>query len=1161
MHLNFYGKIQILSRFYLPKLFLVMKLTVVLVFLSCVHISAKTYSQNVSLSAKNLSLAKALTLISEKSDHFLLYKHNEIKDAAPVSFNFKNVALAEALKEVLKNQPFTFTIEQKTIVVTKVTPIKESTKQPIIDIKGKVLGEGGAPLPGAGIRVKGAKQATTSDGDGTFSLTNLPADAILVVTYVGYVPQEVVVGTKTNLVINLVEESNSLKTLVVVGYGKQERKDVTGSISSIDAKKIKDQAVVSLDNAMAGQMAGVQVSQATGAPGGGSTVRIRGAGSLTAGNEPLYVVDGFPVTNDYNQRNNPLATINPADIDNIQVLKDASATAIYGSRGSNGVVIITTKSGKLGASKMDFSLSTGVQQVEKTLEMLNASEYAVYMNEARNNAWINSAAGRSASDPNSVRLNNVMYLLPASLSDPASLGEGTNWQDEIFRSAPVGNYQLNFSGGNDKTKYFVSGGYLTQDGIVLGNDLKRYSFRVNVESQVNKIVKVGANLTPSYTFSNQTLAEGNWQGGGIIQSALAAGPHLKPYNADGSYTKITGLNLGTSEVDNPVKIAKEYFHQQGNMRLLGTAFAEVSLLKDLNFKALVGGDLRNFREDIFNPSIVNPNSVNDTKLATANNNTVENRNWLAEFTLNYNKKFKKHAIDGLLGYTIQQENISQNSIAATSFPNDQIKTISAAGAITSATSIKQEWALLSYLARMNYSFNNKYLLTGTLRTDGSSRFGSENRWGVFPSFSLGWRVSEENFMKNVNWLSDLKIRTSYGITGNNFISNYGAIALTAADNYIFGGSGGNVSNGIRLSSIANTLLSWEKNKQLDLGLEFGILKNRMSLAFDYYNKRTSDLLLNVPTPTLTGYSNALQNIGEIQNKGFEFTLVSRNFVNEFKWTTDFNFSTNNIKVLALGTDGSRILARQTTFAAGNTHVTEIGAAPGSFFGYKVIGVYQNQNEVDTQPGIKNANGTTASRPGQIKFADINGDGTITADDRTNIGSPFPDFTYGMTNTFAYKGFDFSFTLQGVQGFEVLNAARRFYGSYAGLNNSLKSATNGWKSEAAPGDGMIPQIDRNFGALGVASVINNATSAFVEDGSFLRIRNVTLGYNLPSSVAQTLKVSNARLSFTVQNLHTFTKYQGYNPEVSVEGGNPLMPGVDSGAYPLARTFVLGLNFGF
>lgn len=1158
MQLKFYGKIH-KNGLFTNQLFLKMKLTVILLIIGCLQLNAKSFSQNITLKGKNIPLEKVLIEIGTQSGYYFFYKSNELAKATPVTINFKELTLEQALAESFRDQPFTYQIDLKTIVVTKKDVV--AAQKSFATIKGKVLDEKGQPLPGATVKVKGQSKLTQTNIQGDFSFDGLADNAVLVISFTGYVTQEVSILNKQFISVSLQSSNQKLDEIVFVGYGTQQRKDVTGAISSLSAKKIEDQPVVSLDNAMAAQMAGVQVTQATGAPGGGSTVRIRGAGSLSAGNEPLYVIDGFPVTNDYDQRNNPLNTINPADIDNIQVLKDASATAIYGSRGSNGVVIITTKSGKSGVSKMDFSINTGVQQVERKLDVLNASEFATYINESRNNAWINSGPGRSASDPNSARTNNVMYLLPAAFTDPSTLGVGTNWQDEIFRTAPMSNYQLSFSGGGDKTKYFVSGGYLTQDGVVLNSDLKRYSFRVNVESQVNKRVKVGANLTPTYSFSNQSLAEGNWQGGGIIQSALTAGPHLKPYDANGNYTKITGQGIGTSEVDNPVKIANEYFHQQGTMRLLGTAFAEFNIAKDLNFKTLVGTDMRNFREDIFNPSTINPNSVNATKVATGNNNTLENRNWLSEFTLNYAKTIKKHSFDALLGYTIQKENIEFNSISGTNFPNDDVKTMSAAGLISSATATKEEWSLLSYLARLNYSYNGKYLATATFRTDGSSRFGVDNRWGTFPSVSLGWRISEEDFMKDINWLSELRLRTSYGLTGNNFISNYGAIGLTTQENYPLGLSGGIVNNGLRLSNIPNSNLGWEKNEQLDIGLEVALLQNRIAMSFDYYKKNTSDLLLRVPVPTLTGYANALQNIGEIQNKGFEFTLSSRNMVEDFKWTTDFNFSTNNIKVLALGPDGASILARQTTFAAGNTHITEVGGEPGAFYGYKVIGIYQNAADVANSPAVENANGVKISKPGQLKFYDADDDGIITAGDRTNIGSPFPDFTYGMTNSFSYKSIDFAFTLQGVQGFEVLNAARRFYGNYAGSYNVLRSAANGWKSESDPGDGKSPQLDRNFGALGIASVVNNATSQFVEDGSFLRIRNITLGYNLPASALKAIKVANARLSFTVQNAFTFTKYEGYNPEVSVEGANPLVPGVDSGSYPLARTFMFGLNFGF
>lgn len=1158
MQLNVYGKIRILSGLLPSKMFLAMKLTITLLILGCLQLSAKSFSQSITLTGKNITLEKALISIGEQSGYFFFYKYTELVKAKPVTLNLKGVSLQKALEESFKNQPFVYTIDNKTIIV-KVADQQQMKKA--VEIKGRIVDDKGQPLPGAVIKVKGTSKVTAADANGNFSFKDLSDAAVLVISYTGYIPQEVNVGNKIAIEVSLKEDNQSLNTVVVVGYGTQQKKDITGSISSMNAQKIKDQPVVSLDQAMAGQMAGVQVTQATGAPGGGASVRIRGAGSLSAGNEPLYVVDGFPVTNDYNQRNNPLSTINPADIDNIQVLKDASATAIYGSRGSNGVVIITTKSGKSGGSKIDFNINTGVQQVERTLDVLNAKEFAVYINEARNNAWVNSAPGRLITDPNTVR-NNVMYNLPAIFADPESLGIGTDWQKEIFRTAPMSNYQLSFSGGNEKTKYFLSGGYLTQEGIVLNTDLKRYSFRLNVESQVNKSIKVGANITPSYTFSNQGLVEGNWQGGGIIQSALTAGPHLSPYDGNGNYTKITGQGIGTSEVDNPLKIAKEYFHQQGNLRLLGTAFVDINMLKDLNFKTLVGVDLRNFEEDIFNPSVINPNSVNATKLPTGTYVDSSSKNWLSEFTLNYKKQLNKHSFDVLAGYTIQKEKTDLTVLNGTNYANDLVKTVNAAGLVTTSPgSGPQEWSLLSYLARINYSYNDKYLLTATFRRDGSSRFGGDNKWGSFPSISLGWRMSEEDFLKDVSWLSELRLRTSYGLTGNNFIANYGSIGLTGIENYVFGASGGSVNNGIRLVSIENSLLGWERNKQLDLGLELSLLQNRFSMSFDYYRKTTSDLLLNVPVPTLTGYSNALRNIGEIKNKGFEFTITSRNILKEFKWTTDFNISTNNIKVSALGPDGSPILARQTTFAAGSTHITEIGAEPGSFYGYKVLGVYQNADDVTNNAAFQNASGVRTSKPGQLKFADVDGDGVITANDRTTIGSPFPDFTYGMTNSFSYKNFDFAFTLQGVQGFEVLNAARRFYGNYAGSYNVLSSTANGWKSESNPGDGVSPQIDRNFGAVGASSVVNSVTSQFVEDGSFLRIRNITLGYNLPASVLRTLKVANARLSFTVQNAFTFTNYEGYNPEVSVEGANPLVPGVDSGGYPLSRTFMFGLNFGF
>ncbi len=1118
---------------------------------------------HLKLEKSSYSLLQLFQEIERKTEFKFFYTQQVIKNSPSLTAINSSGSVEEHLMQVAKQTNLRFKQVNNTI---SVIPVSNQTQELITKeiqlatIVGTVTDNTGAPMPGVTIVVQGTTTGTVTDIDGKYSI-EASEGQVLVFSFIGFQTTSRVVGTSSVLDVRLSEDENNLQEVVVIGYGTIQKKDITGAVSAINADKIKDQQVPSLDLALAGQMAGVVVTQATGAPGGGASVRIRGAGSLSAGNEPLYVVDGFPVTNDFDQRNNPLNTINPADIDNIQVLKDASATAIYGSRGSNGVILITTKSGKSGTSRIDFNVSSGVQQVEKYVDVLNAREFAIYANEARNNAWVNSGPNRLPTDPNSVRGNNVMYLLPEVFQNPEALGEGTNWQKEIFRTSRMNNYQLNFSGGNDKTKYFVSAGYLDQQGVIINSDLKRYSFRVNVESQMNKRVKVGANITPTYTFSNQSLAEGNWQGGGIIQSAITAAPHLTPYDAEGNYTKVTGQGIGLSEVDNPVKIAREYFHQQGTLRLLGTAFAEFSLVDNLKFKTLVGGDIRNFREDIFSNSLINPNSVNPTKPAVGTNATSQTRNWLAEFTLSYAKSFGKHNVDAVLGYTAQNELQDINRITGTNFPNDNIKTINAAGLITSAFNTKEEWSLLSYLARVNYNFDDRYLLTATFRQDGSSRFGADSRWGFFPSVSLGWRISEENFMSDISWISELRLRASTGLTGNNFIANYGAIGLTSPENYIFGLNGGVVNNGIRLSNIPNTRLGWETNRQTDIGLELGILQNRFYLSADYYQKRTSDLLLNVPVPTLTGYTTALQNVGEILNKGLEFTVTSRNTVGAFKWTTDFNFSTNQIRVEALGPDGSPIISRQATSASAPTHITQIGSEPGSYFGYQVIGVYQNQQDIDSSPVIRNGNGTVQSKPGQLKFADINGDGVINASDRTILGSPFPDFTYGMTNTFNYKNFDFAFTLQGVQGFEVLNMARRYYGNYSGTYNVLRSTANGWKSEADPGDGVSPQINRNFNSLAGSNVVNNVTSLFVEDGSFLRIRNITVGYNLPQASLEKLKLSSARLSFTVQNAYTFTKYEGFNPEVSAQGGSTLVPGVDAGGYPLARSFMFGLNVGF
>lgn len=1129
-----------------------MKLTAILLFIGCLQLSAKSFSQNINLSAKNMSLEKALSIIGNQSGHFFFYRYNDLRKAKSVTLDLKNTPLKQALEEAFRNQPFTYTIDNKTIVVNKKTETPVAPKPelaPLADVKGKVLNEKNEPLPGATIRVKGANKMTVSDADGVFSLTGVPDDAVIVVSYTGYIQKEFTAASAADIVVVLKEEDSNLKAVVVVGYGTQQRKDVTGSIATISSQKLKDQVVTTIDAAMAGLAAGVQVSQASGSPGGGVSVRVRGAGSVTAGNEPLYVIDGFPVTNDYNQLNNPLNTISPNDIESIQILKDASATAIYGSRGSNGVVIITTKSGKSGVSRINFDAYTGIQEVAKKIELLDAEGFGKYINETRNNGWIDR--GGSASDPNSVR-NNALYNIPAFTADPSTMGKGTDWQDEIFRSAPMRNYQLSFSGGNEKTKYYISGGYLGQDGVVIGSDFKRYSFKLNIESELSKRIKVGANITPSYTTSNVSDAEGHWTTGAVILSALLIPPHLPVYNPDGTYTTARALGNGFSSVENPVKVALEKVNKFNRFRLLGTSFAEIELYRDLKFKTMVGVDLASSRNRTFIPSVIGRDGAAPPQIPSGSATSTENVNWLTELTLNYNKRFGAHAVNAVVGYTAQQEEFQSNMVSATNFPNDLVQTINA-GVVNGGSSDIQQWTLLSYLARANYSYDNKYLLTATIRRDGSSRFGADNKWGVFPSVSLGWRISQEDFMQNIAWLSELKLRTSYGVTGNNFIGNYEHIGLMTGQNYIFGSGSGAIVNGVRPSTFANANLGWERNNQFDAGVEIGVFDNRIALAVDYYDKRTSDLLLDVQTPLVTGFPNATQNIGKVKNHGFEFTLNTKNLVNAFKWSTDFNISFNKNEVLELGPGGAPVYA---SYQINNSHITQIGGELGAFFGYDVIGVFQNQKEIDENPSFAD------SKPGHLRFRDVDGDGKLSTADRTVLGSSLPDFTWGLTNSFSYNNFDLSVMVQGVQGFEIMNLGRRFYSNYAGTGNSLAASyENAWRSEADPGDGKTPRLNRDLARYTSSNASANISSVFIEDGSFWRIRNIALGYTFSEKLVSKIGAKSIRFYGSVQNAFTKTDYIGYNPEISNVGSSATAPGVDYGGYPVARTFTFGFNLGF
>ena len=1017
-------------------------------------------------------------------------------------------------------------------------------------ISGQITDQStGETLPGVNILAKGTSTGTVTDVDGNYRLT-VPDDAeTLVFSSVGYTSQEVAINNQTVINMGLAPDVQSLSEVVVVGYGTQQRRDVTGSVASIPAESIDELPVSNFSEALSGQVAGVQVQQTTGAPGGGLNIRVRGAGSITAGNEPLYVIDGYPVSNNTNiasegapdQAINPLSSLNPNDIESIEVLKDASAAAIYGSRGANGVVLITTKRGEAGKPQVQFNAYAGIQEVTKTIDMLNAYQFAELSREAFNNAWVDR--GGNPNDPNEVRPDGERLRIPPEFLNTDLLEANTDFQDAIFTTAPIQNYQLSVSGGNENARYFVSGGYFDQEGIVKSSGFERFSARANVDVDVSEKVKIGLHLTPTYSINDLASAEGHWAGNGAINAALAIMPIFPLRTPDGGYGSQVDFGYGMPTISSPYAIVNEYQGELRQLRLLGNVFGEYEIIEGLTFRTSIGTDINTYRTNTYSPTIIDRQG----NPSVANFNTAQEVNWLNENTLNFSRLIDEdHNVGALLGVTIQKEMWETSSIEATNFPNDIIPTLNA-GQVTAGGSRAEEWSLLSYLGRVNYTFKDKYLATATIRTDGSSRFGQDTRWGVFPSASLGWRISEENFMQNIATVSDLKLRASYGVTGNNFIDNYGAIGLLTGDNYVFGSGTGNLVNGLAQNTLSNPELSWETTRQLDVGLELGLFEDRLFFVADYYLSNTSDLLLEVPIPTSTGFDISLQNIGKVENEGLEFALTSRNFTGNFQWTTNANISFNRNKVLALGPEGDPI---RTGSGIGNTHITEVGEPIGNFYGYIQEGVYVDQQDLDSSPSFPN------SQPGDVKYRDVDENGEITPDDRTIIGNNRPDFVWGVTNSFVFKGFDLNVILQGVQGNEILNLSSRFISNLEGNQNQRVEVLDRWRSPEQPGNGIIPRASSR-----TTGNNNNVSTRWVEDGSFVRVRNITLGYNFPGSLFTSTFIQSARAYLGIQNAFTFTDYKGYNPEVNLEGNAPLTPGTDYGGYPLARTYTIGVNLNF
>lgn len=1018
-------------------------------------------------------------------------------------------------------------------------------------IRGLVENEKGAALSGVSILLthdeKKTQLSTTSDEQGVFTFQQLDSKGpyTITITHVGFEKKiirkpQLNPGREEALVITLKPSADDLNQVVVIGYGSQSRSKTTGAMAQVRSNSFKDMPVTRIEQALAGQMPGVQVIQYSGAPGTGVLLRVRGLGSVTAGNQPLYVIDGFPA----NEAN--LSMLNTGDIESVNVLKDAAAAAIYGSRGSNGVVLITTKKGNTSKPRFSFDAFYGQQSVVKKIDMMDAYEYARFVQDARNNWWVDQKAGNSPSDPNSVR-TNVVGKIPDFLQPYLAGQQGltnTDWQDAIFRKADMQNYALSVSGGNEITKYYVSGNYFDQQGIVINSDFKRYSVRTNIETKLSQAMTFGLNMAPSYTQQN-VISEGGHSNDGVITTALIAMPNFPVYNADGSFAlgnqAREASKYSMAVLENPVAVANLINNKVNNFRLLGGAYLDIKLLKGLTVKTYFGADYFASTEDYFRPSVLGVYRVAPPSQATGKSGTANNINYVSENTLNYTAQFNdRHNLSVLAGYTVQKENRKSNSVTGTKYPNDQVPSVSAATSISAGTSTVQEWSLLSYIGRVAYDFDNKYLISASVRRDGSSRFGINNRWGWFPSASIGWRISEESFLKSVDLISDLKLRASYGKTGNFQIPNYGSYALLSSNNYVLNGS---VINGQVPSSAPNPELSWEKTDQVNLGLDLGILKNHLTLSVDYYTSKTNDLLLDVPVPYSSGYTTMLKNVGKVSNKGIELNLTGRAQIGPVEWTGSLNFSANRNKVEELGPGQSQIIVGR--------NITQIGQPIGSFYGYKVLGVFTSQHELNNYPHL------STSTPGSYIYEDVDTNKIINSADRKIIGNPFPDYTAGFSSNFTWKNFDLGFLINTVQGFDITQTLKTTYlVSEEGWANTSKEMydkryIDGQNAGKGFGRARVQPTDTYY----------RTSSLSVEDGSFIRVRNITAGYSLPATLAKRVGIEKLRFYLSAQNPFTFTKYKGYNPEVSQNASNALEPGIDAGAYPASKTFVIGLNLNF
>lgn len=1042
------------------------------------------------------------------------------------------------------------------LILMSVFPLVAMAQGSAITVKGQVTDDQG-PIIGATVREKGTKAVAVTDIDGNYSIKVQP-NATLTFTYLGYQNKEVNVGNRTQVDVTMVSDAQALSEVVVVGYGQMKRSDVTGSVVSVNSEQIEKAVPTSIDQVLQGRAAGVQIQANSGTPGANTSIRIRGISSLNSTNQPIFVIDGVVVepqstdTNDPLSSNNPLASINPSDIVSMDVLKDASATAIYGARAANGVIMITTRRGKAGEATITYDGYVGWQEMAKKLDMMNLREYAIHHN-ARSEADIVEASD--------------------AFVNPSALGNGTDWQDALFRSALMTSHNLSVTGGSDKATYSISAGYLNQEGIAIGSGFKRLTLRGNTDAQVKKWLK--ASLSFSLTDSKQEVGADN----NIIMNALQQQPSVAVRNADGSFD-------GPDDVYMPVNAValaqmRENYNKKMNFRVNGSL--EATLYKGLTFKTELSADYNLNKFYYYEPDYTFGKLTSDTR--TGKWTKTDTKYWSWRNILTYQNTFaEKHAVNVMLGQEMSQSHWENQVSTATGFLTNSTHDPSA-GDITASTGngTQNDNSIFSYFGRAFYSYDDRYLVTATLRRDGSSRFAKGNRWGWFPSAALAWRVSNEKFMaKTSNVISNLKLRLGWGSTGNQNVSDWAYMAMLSSKSTPWG-------TGVLNGNTPNPDLKWETTTSWNVGFDLSLFRNRIEFIFDWYYKKTDDLLLQLPLPAYIGSygqgaaSNPWGNVGSMSNQGVEMTLNTVNIdKGGFQWRSSFTFSLNRNKVIKLDTESASI---DKTFQIGSDVLTVTrtveGKPVGQLYGYKVIGrfdkaedfYYKDKNGVVKPVAIPEGSSISESGTwiGDYIFADINGDGVINNQDCTFIGDPQPDFTYGIGNTFSWKGFDLSIFFNGSYGNDILNLTGRELSDVRVNSNLLKECAGYAKVGVI--DPNLPADDfRNLYVTNPSSRLprlsasttnanNRISDRYVEDGSYIRLQNISLSYTLPRSLVSKLKLQNVKVYMNLQNVYTWTNYSGYDPEVGSMYGDALMTGVDYGRYPSPRIYTFGLNISF